>query len=398
MLWWNILGWASTLLSESLSATLLFIWLATFLQVSRKRTIPWILLHGSITILFSFTRDSWPYVLILFYGLYLLAALKWDRSLWKVCSVMLLFSVILFYAQQQTAKVGKRYRLPVMNNIVFRVLPYPKYVAWFESQGMPDAARLKEKYGGPASVNPIEIYPLYNDPEFAQFSSWVAEKGNSVYARFLLTHPECLLLLRENGQQIRRILAYNFGYIGTAQGVSVQFEEFFPLSPLLILLLLALFVFVSYREQSQTWMFPAILLVVFAFNSLLLYVADSMEVERHEYITMTMVQFLGVLALSFLCDTNLGSNALDRIRKRIKRQFPSDKEEAARAQVKYSTYVKETFVGTFVGTLVRLYRNSFLRAGRLSQNPAGRLLCQSKTPFRWHNDRAPHGPFHTTGL
>src|SRR6185436_8842771 len=104
--------------------------------------------------------------------------------------------------------------------------------------------------------------------------------------------------------------------------------------PLLILLLLAAFVFVSYREQSRTWMFPAILLVVFAFNSLLLYVADSMEVERHEYITMTMVQFLGVLALSFLCDTNLGTGALDRIRKRIKWQFPSDKEEAARAQVK----------------------------------------------------------------
>jgi hypothetical protein len=216
----------------------------------------------------------------------------------------------------------------VMNNIVFRVLPYADYIAWFELHGMPDASRLKEKYAGPTSTDPKEIYPLYTDPEFAGFSTWVAEKGNTVYSRFLLTHPECLFLLHEEARGIRRMLAYNFGYIGTAEGISVLGEDLFPVRPVLVLIVLTVFVYISYRENTRTWILPMVLLIVFAFNSLLLYVADSMEIERHEYITMTMVQFLGVLAFSFFWDTDFGQRFLDRVQHRMEWQFPSEEPTA----------------------------------------------------------------------
>src|SRR4029079_5024920 len=104
----------------------------------RKPTMPWIVSHALITVFFSFTRDSWPYVLIVFYGLSTLASLRWERPLWRIWAGMLVFSGVLFVAQQHTAKVGQRYRLPVMNNIVLRVLSYPNDIAWFVQQGMPD--------------------------------------------------------------------------------------------------------------------------------------------------------------------------------------------------------------------------------------------------------------------
>jgi hypothetical protein len=242
---------------------------------------------------------------------------------------MLVFSGVLFVTQQHTAKVGQRYRLPVMNNIVLRVLSSPNDIAWFVQQGMPDAALLKEKYSVPAD-DPKQIYPLYVDPEFARFSAWVAQQGNRVYSRFLLSHPTYLFLLRENRAGIRRMLAFDFGYIGSAEGVSASLEELFPIRPGYVLLVLSLFIYVCIREKSNRWLFPVIILIVFTINAWLLYIADSMEVERHEYITITMVQFLGLMSLSFLLDSRMAEHLLARVRQRIKWQFPTEAENTRR--------------------------------------------------------------------
>jgi len=68
--WWNILGWTNLLLPESLSITFLFLWIASFLMQYKKKNTWTISLHILITVLFSFTRDSWPYILIIFYTLF----------------------------------------------------------------------------------------------------------------------------------------------------------------------------------------------------------------------------------------------------------------------------------------------------------------------------------------
>jgi hypothetical protein len=305
MSWWNILGWVNMLLSESLSASLLFIWLASFLHVARKPTTVRMVLHAILTVLFSFTRDSWPYVVVVFYGLFLVSAVLWEKPLWKLCAGMLGFSAILFVTQQHTAQIGQRYRLPVMNNIVLRVLPHPEYVAWFKQQGMPDADRLKEKYSVPAS-DPAQIYPLYVDKEFSRFSDWAASpQGRSVYLRFLLTHPESLLLLKEEGPVRKRMLSFNFGYIGGPRGFSARVHKIFPIRPERVLLLFGILVVLCLFEKTTTWILPAVLALTFAFNAYLVFVADSMEVERHEFLTMTMIQFLGVMILSLILDTEV---------------------------------------------------------------------------------------------
>jgi hypothetical protein len=73
MSWWNIVGWTNMLLSESLSISFMFLWIASFLLVFYKRTKNLIVFHILVTVLFSFTRDSWPYILIIFYAIFSLS-------------------------------------------------------------------------------------------------------------------------------------------------------------------------------------------------------------------------------------------------------------------------------------------------------------------------------------
>lgn len=300
MSWWNILGWASTLLSESLSATLMFIWLASFLYVSRHKALWTVAIHILATVLFSFTRDSWPYILVIFYGLYVLVAFVWQKHLWKIWAGMLAFSVCLFFTQQYMGKVGQRYRLPVMNNIVFRVLPYPEYVAWFEQQGMPDAPKLLVKYG---HLNaPTEIYPLYDDTEFSEFSAWAASKGNQVYARFLLTHPSVLFFGKGNSYKLDRMFAWNFGYVGDPKGFSRIVHYVFPVPLVLVLVVFGITFYLYKSKANNLYIFSIIILIVTFFNAWLLFVADALEVERHEYITITMVQLIVILSIALITD------------------------------------------------------------------------------------------------
>jgi hypothetical protein len=49
-------------------------------------------------------------------------------------------------------------------------------------------------------------------------------------------------------------------------------------------------------------LFPLIISVIFVLNIFLLYNADTMEVERHLFITMIMVQFISIWAFSLVLD------------------------------------------------------------------------------------------------
>lgn len=315
MSWWNILGWTHTLLSESLSISFMFLWLASFLLFFHKRTILYVIIHILITILFSFTRDSWPYVLCVFYGLFILVALKWNRNILISLLCFLIVSSSLFFIQQRTAQIGQRYRLPIMNNIVFRILPNEEYVKWFSDKGMPCIEELKEQY---SDLNDYKkIYPLYNDSTFSEFSDWVVNEGKSVYTAFLLTHPSNLLLINEEPNELKRIFAYNIGYTGEVKGYSLVSQHIFPLFNVFVILLLNGFlIFLFFKEKRLIWVLPTVLIFIFTFNAFLLYIADSMEVERHLFITNIVIQFIGILLVSFILDAKFSSHIINRIKKR----------------------------------------------------------------------------------
>ena len=104
-----------------------------------------------------------------------------------------------------------------------------------------------------------------------------------------------------------------------AKGFSSHIERIFPFRPERVLLLLVVFVYIGVRERTNAPILPVVLALVFTFNAALVYIADSMEVQRHEYFTMTMVQFSFVLTLSLLCDTNLALALRDGLRDGFRR-------------------------------------------------------------------------------
>lgn len=301
MSWWNILGWTHTLLSESLSISFMFLWITTFLWFIRKKTILTISVHGVIVILFSFTRDSWPYVLVLFYSLYILFAIILERRTIRGLVLFLILSLSIFVIQNHSAMVGQRYRLPVMNNIIFRILPNDEYLKWFSEKGLPCIDELKKRYSQFSDWQ--DIYPMYNDSTLKIFSEWVVNNGKSVYTEFLLFHPNYLFLLNEKQDDLMRIFAFNINYTGDVKGYSWISQYIFPLFNLPNILLLNVFyIFMIYKEKNLIWVLPSVLMIIFSFNAVLLYLADAIEVERHLFITNIMIQFIGILLASFIYD------------------------------------------------------------------------------------------------
>ncbi|MEI6885034.1 MAG: hypothetical protein WCO02_11145 [Bacteroidota bacterium] len=306
MSWWNILGWTTLLLSESLSTTFVFLWIATFVMYFCKRT-PWFLvLHALTAVLFSFTRDSWPYLLLLLYLCMILIAWLLDRKLLKGMAVMLLLSLAIYFLQGKSSEIGQRTRLPVMNNIILRVMPVPEHYAWFISRGMPEAVLLKKVFRHVdlnKEADLWKVYGLYVHPEYKKFSDWAATDGKGLYMKFLLTHPRYTLMLDEPEDNLKRIFAYNLEYPLKASGYSSLADEIFPVFPPFALLFLSLLLgWVFIRKPSSQLLLPIVFGLVFLFNVYLIYNADTMEVSRHLFITLIMVQLISVWIVGVLID------------------------------------------------------------------------------------------------
>jgi hypothetical protein len=312
MSWWNILGWTHALLSESLSISLLFFWIASFLLFFYKRKALHFILHTLIAILFSFTRDSWPYILVLFYGIFIIIAIKWERKMLVSVVCFLIIGCSVFIIQQKTAQIGQRYRLPIMNNIVLRILPNEKYLKWFADKGMPCIDRLKKQYSNIDDCS--KIYSLYTDSTFLKFSNWAVKDGKSLYTNFLITYPSNILLLNEKTNDLNRIFAYNIDYTGPVMGYSWISQFIFPFfNTISVLLLNGILIFLFIKENRLVWILPTVIIIVFAFNAILLYNADSMEVERHLFITNIIIQFVGILSVSFILDSDFFNSILNKI-------------------------------------------------------------------------------------
>jgi hypothetical protein len=306
MSWWNIIGWTAQLLSESLSVSLLLCWIASFLFIIEKKRWYFVLLHMLITILFSFTRDTWPYILLLFY--FLIAGYTvFTKNLFFAKSMLLLcFSVILLFVQLMTANAGHRHRLPLMNTMAVRILPNPDYTAWFEVRGVPDVKKLHSVYRTidiNSDADRHKIWNLYWNKDYSAFNDWTLLKGRREYMNFMISHPSYFFLFHENKQQLKRIFATNLWYTPSLRGYSRLTEPVFPLfGPVSVTIFCVLLIFLYFRKKDPMLLFPVLLWLIFFANVFLTYNADALEVERHLFITMIGIQLVGIMAVGLIVD------------------------------------------------------------------------------------------------
>ena len=306
--WWNILGWSILLLSESLSISLLICWIASFLLFYKKRKSYQLILHLVIIVLFSFTRDNVPYFLFSFYFFASLLSYFLNRKRFHVLLGFLFLTIILFFVQQHSAQVGQRYRLPLLNTIVIRILPNEDYVQWFSDKGMPCIDDLIENYSG-LNYKDKAIYTLYNDSSYIELFNWVNESGKKVYLKFLITHPRYSLLLEEDIQSLSRIFSYNIGYTGKIRQYAWISQYIFPVFSFIGIIIYNIsLIFLYLKKKKFVFLIPVILTASYFFNTILIYNADSLEVERHMFITGIMIQILGILSVSIILDTYIQDN------------------------------------------------------------------------------------------
>jgi len=55
------------------------------------------------------------------------------------------------------------------------------------------------------------------------------------------------------------------------------------------------------------------MIIIFAFSAFLLYIADPLEQERHLFINHIVIQFLGILLVSFILDSTYLTKYLNKL-------------------------------------------------------------------------------------
>ena len=306
--WWNVQGWAVLLLSESLSASLVFCWLASLLFLYRnKNSWGWWAIHAVIAVLLGCSRDSWPYVLMCFYAGISLVWLALKQPAAKKYAALFALSLIVFFIQQRSASMGERHKLPVINCIAVRILNNPGYTQWFVDHGMPQAEKLQKNFAGIDAIPEAgqhRLWALCSDTaEYQPFLTWVTQKGQSVYTHFLITHPAFVLGADETPVQLARIISYNLFYIDEPRGYSAVFEYVFPLFGVTSIIVLSVFLLILFvRHRHPVTLAPIVLALFTLLNAILCYNGDALEVDRHLFLTNILVQLTGIWALTLVWD------------------------------------------------------------------------------------------------
>ena len=99
--------------------------------------------------------------------------------------VLLVVEIALFGFHQATFRASDRWELPLLNNMIYNVFPYPSQVSFFEDRGMPVTPELLkiDTYS-----NQTDIYE--NEP----FMTWVEQRGLGSYTTFSINSPVWALL------------------------------------------------------------------------------------------------------------------------------------------------------------------------------------------------------------
>jgi hypothetical protein len=179
-----ILGWDSVLLTESLSLSLLALFISGWLWLLRGwRWHKAILLMG-IALVWAFCRDTNAWVLLMIAGalLFLWAIAVADK---KYLVLSAAFG-LMFLLSNLSADLGGRWVFPFQNVLGRRLLPDAGAVDFLAGCGMPVSPALMRLSGEFANG---QDRAFYNDPSLEGYRLWLSESGKSCYMKWLLSDP-----------------------------------------------------------------------------------------------------------------------------------------------------------------------------------------------------------------
>ena len=98
--WWNIVGWSNNVVSESIALSFMFLWFAVILLYYKYQNILTVIVVLITTVLLSFSRDTWPYIILVFFllNIFIMGKNKLNGTIPIFLFVIaLLFSSVIFF-------------------------------------------------------------------------------------------------------------------------------------------------------------------------------------------------------------------------------------------------------------------------------------------------------------
>ena len=298
---WNMLGWVNIILSESISTSLFFIWISSFLLLQKKPFLLYSAFHIITLFLLIFSKDSWAIPLMSFYSLFAILSYFLYKNVFKksLIAVAVCFSFLLL--NNVTATNGARHRTPLLNSIVLRVMPQEEYFNWFIERGMPQGELLKTNYQH-TSEHFQNIYPLYKDPAFYELRKWIVTEGKGYYIKFLITHPSYLFMLNETKDDLRAVISKDYHtYIGGPKSISNVINTFSPFLTNFLMyvfpLLTLLVAYVAIKKRAFLSITLSCLMTMSISYLLISYNGDNVEIERHLYPMHVIIECSSIIAI-----------------------------------------------------------------------------------------------------
>lgn len=315
-----IIMWDPLILSDSLSLSLLALFLAACIWLIRDWTEYNVVLLGLFSVLLVLARDSYAYLLLLA-GLALLALVFVIPQRRRVVLVSSMFLGI-FVASSLLATAGNRWYVPFLMTMGLRILPDSDYLNYFREQGMPISDALMERSGKPLHTDDLAFL---NDPRLEEFRRWAEQNGRTAYIKFMWHYKADIL---QNPLQHLEVLfnpdvnyyaATGFRPIITNQRLS---EFLYPtrfglLTVLLANFLAAALLFPALKSQQLLWVLP-LMLILFSYpQAVLIWNADANDIARHSLYHNIELRLGLWMLIFFVCDVlflNFGRLMPERIK------------------------------------------------------------------------------------
>jgi hypothetical protein len=301
----NIIMWDPLILSDSLSLSLLALFLAACILLIKDwkwYNVVTLVVFGILLVL---ARDSYAYLLLLagFALLPLILVTAYRGRIVLVSSILLLTFVI----SNSLAAAGNRWYVPFLMTLGLRILPNPEYLSYFSEQGMPISEALMERAGKPIHADDLAIL---KDPRLEEFRQWAKMNGRSVYIKFMwhfkahtfqdpLKHLEVIF-----NPDLRYYAATGFRPIITNQRLS---ELLYPTGFGLLIVLIANFLaaallFPALKYRQLLWILP-LMLILFSYpQAVFIWNADANDIARHSLYHNIELRLGLWMLIFFVCD------------------------------------------------------------------------------------------------
>ncbi|MGH9212980.1 MAG: hypothetical protein ACRD2C_20265 [Acidimicrobiales bacterium] len=293
--------WERSVLSESLAMSCLVLMLAASIQLARRVTgwrvaIFLAALAGWLTVRDSHASVAMA-VAVAFAVWFAVGRSRFDRQR----AVLAAGVVVLAAVAMASATHGHRYSFPLRNVFAARILPYPDRVEWFADHGMPQAEAFADTVVPEEPGEPPIRWVGEDDPALQDWVAWVDSDGRQAFVRWMLTHPDYLLVepWREPERTFNDADGDRSFYapldmrtIALVTGLS------FPPRAVAVVLAVAAGAWAVHRRRWRSPLFVVgvACAALAAPHGLLSWHSDAMEAARH--LVVPVVQFhLGVLLM-----------------------------------------------------------------------------------------------------